>query len=82
MKSVTLYTTRTCPHCLRAKDLLKRKRISFQEIDVTEDTKKREEAEKRYGWMSVPIIVIGDKCIGGADELYRLDQMGELIKYL
>lgn len=79
---VTLYTTRACPHCARAKDLLKRKKISFQEIDVTEDRKKREEVEKRYGWMTVPIIVMGDQCIGGADELYRMERAGELEKYL
>lgn len=75
---ITIYTTRACPHCARAKDLLKRKGISFQEIDVGEDPKKRKEAEERYGWMSVPLIVIGDKCIGGADELYALERRGEL----
>lgn len=77
-KPVTVYTTQHCPHCLRAKGLLKRKGISFQEIDVTEDSKKREEAEARYGWMSVPIIVIGDKLVGGADELFELERKGEL----
>ena len=77
MRSVIIYTTRTCPHCSRAKDLLKRKKIPFQEIDVTEDAKKRKEAEERYGWMTVPIIVIGDKCIGGADELYALERRGD-----
>jgi len=80
-KPVTLYTTRSCPHCARAKELLRRKGISFQEIDVTEDPERRKEAEERYGWMSVPIVVIGDKCIGGADELYRLDREGELEKF-
>ena len=77
-KLVTIYTTQVCPHCARAKDLFTRKGIAFQEIDVTEDRKKREEAERRYGWMTVPIIVIGDKCIGGADELYRMEKSGEL----
>jgi glutaredoxin 3 len=77
-KPVTIYTTRSCPHCARAKDLLKRKGISFQEIDVTEDKEKRDEAEERYGWMTVPIIIIGDHCIGGAEELYRLESSGEL----
>jgi len=46
--------------------------MSFQEIDVTEDSKKRKETEDRYGWMTVPIIVIDGKCIGGADELNKL----------
>ena len=79
MKQVTIYTTRNCPHCTRAKDLLKCRGISFLEIDVTEDKKKREEVKERYGWMTVPIIVIGDKCIGGAQELYEMDRRGELV---
>lgn len=78
MKSVIIYTTRTCPHCSRAKNLLKRKGVSFQEIDVTEDAQKRQEAESRYGWMTVPIIVIGERCLGGAEELYELERKGEL----
>lgn len=81
-KTVTIYTTRNCPHCLRAKDLLKKKKISFQEIDLTEDARRRDEAEARYGWMSVPMIVIGDKFIGGADELYALERKGGLDKNL
>ncbi|MBI2166972.1 MAG: glutathione S-transferase N-terminal domain-containing protein [Candidatus Omnitrophica bacterium] len=81
-KSVSIYTTRTCPHCVRAKDLLKRKGIAFQEIDVTDNAGKRREAEERYGWLTVPIIVIGDQCIGGADELFRLEGAGQLSKYL
>lgn len=78
MKQVTIYTTRYCPHCERAKDLLKRKKIPFREIDVTDDSEKRREAEERYGWMTVPIIVIGDQCIGGAQELYALEREGKL----
>lgn len=81
-KPVTVYTTRACPHCTRAKELLKRRGIPFKEIDVTEDAQKRKEAEERYGWMTVPIVVIGDKCIGGANELYELDRTGELSQYL
>lgn len=81
-KPVIVYTTRYCPHCARAKDLLKRRGIPFQEIDVTEDSRRRREAEERYGWMTVPLIVIGDKCIGGADELHELDRSGKLKDYL
>ena len=80
MSKVIIYTTRFCPHCVRAKDLLKRKGISFEEIDVTEDSDRRQEAEERYGWMTVPIVVIGDQCIGGADELYQLERSGKLAK--
>ena len=81
-KPVTVYTTQVCPHCTRAKDLLKRRGIGFKEIDVTNDPKKRKEEEERWGWMTVPIIVIGDQCIGGADELHELDRTGKLKDYL
>ena len=78
MKQITIYTTRSCPHCLRAKDLLKRKKIPFREMDVSENRKEREDAEARYGWLTVPIIVIGDECIGGAQELYEMERKVEL----
>ena len=45
---------------------------------MTEDRKAREEAEARYGWLTVPMIVIGEKCIGGAQELYEMERRGEL----
>lgn len=80
MSKVIVYTTRYCPHCARAKNLLKKKGISFEEIDVTNDSQKRQDAEKRYGMMTVPIIVIGDKWVGGADELHALEQAGKLDK--
>ncbi len=77
-KSVKIYTTHYCPHCLRAKKILTKKGIPFEEIDVTDDDQKRQEAQDRYGWMTVPIIVIDGKCIGGAQELYDLDKKGKL----
>ena len=79
-KSVTVYTTRYCPYCARAKALLNQKGIPFEEIDVTDDDNKRKEIEERYGHMTVPIIVIGDDFIGGADELYQLERSGQLSK--
>ena len=77
-KSVTIYTTHACPHCARAKDLLKRKGISFREVDLTDNEAERAEMEKKTGWMTVPMIFFGEKFIGGADELYRLERSGKL----
>ena len=77
-KQVTLYTTDYCPYCHRAKQLLKSKNISFEEINLTNDSAKREEMEERTGWMTVPMIFIGAEFIGGADELYGLEESGEL----
>ena len=77
-KSVKVYTTSYCPYCARAKQILSAKGVAFEEIDVTEDDQKRQEAQDRYGWMTVPMVVIGDKFIGGAEELADLDRKGKL----
>jgi glutaredoxin 3 len=81
-KSVIIYTTEYCPHCHRAKMLLERKKIKFQEIDITNDEQTRNEIEKRTGWMTVPMIFIGEEFIGGADDLYALEASGNLDKKL
>ncbi len=77
-----IYTTTYCPHCQRAKDLLKRKGITYREVDITDDEKKRKEVEQRTGWMTVPMIFIGDEFIGGADELSALEASGQLTSKL
>ncbi|MBI3307732.1 MAG: glutaredoxin 3 [Candidatus Omnitrophica bacterium] len=81
-KPVTIYTTSYCPFCTRAKNLLKQKNISFKEVDITEDNKTREAIEKKTGWMTVPMIFIGEEFVGGSDELYALNASGELDKKL
>lgn len=78
MKKVIIYTTDYCPHCHRAKRLLQSKHIPFQEIDVTNDQAIRDEIEEKTGHMTVPIIFIGEEFIGGADELYALEDAGKL----
>ena len=77
-KKVTIYTTTYCPHCRRAKELLKRKKVEFQEVDVTENAQERERLEKKTGWMTVPMIFIGEEFIGGADDLQTLESAGQL----
>ena len=77
-KPVTIYTTAYCPYCTRAKQLLSRKGVIFKEIDLTEDEKIRADLEAKTGWMTVPMIFIGDEFIGGADDLARLEATGEL----
>ena len=79
-KPVTIYTTRACPHCVRAKALLKRKGINFREVDLTDNETERAEMEKKTGWMTVPMIFFGEEFIGGADELYELERTGKLGK--
>lgn len=83
MANVEIYTTKTCPYCVRAKNLLNAKDVDFKEIDVTGDDAGREALLKRSGGMqTVPQIFINGQHIGGSDELYALEQKGELEKLL
>jgi glutaredoxin 3 len=76
---VEIYTTQYCPYCIRAKSLLKRKGVEFEEIDVGGDRKLRAEMEKRAGGRyTVPEIFINDQIIGGYDELQALEDEGDL----
>ncbi len=75
---VTLYVTGWCGYCQRAKSLLTQKNVVFTEIDVDEDAKLREEMLARSGRRTVPQIFIGDRHIGGCDDLFALDGSGEL----
>ena len=75
---VTVYVSDWCPYCQRAKGLLEQKQVVFNEINVEEDEKSREEMIARSNRRTVPQIFIGDKHVGGCDELYALDRSGEL----
>ena len=79
MKPVTIYTTPICPYCVRAKSLLGRKNVAYEEVDVMMDQKAREEMLARSGGArTVPQIFIGDTHVGGCDDLYALDREGKL----
>jgi glutaredoxin 3 len=79
MTDVTIYTTPICPYCARAKRLLKEKGVAYQEIDVFMDAKARAEMEtKSGGGRTVPQIFIGDRHVGGCDDLYALEDEGKL----
>jgi glutaredoxin 3 len=78
MPDVTIYTTLSCPYCVQAKRLLAHKGIAYKEIDVTLDTALRQTMIQASGRRTVPQIFIGERSIGGFDELYELDQSGEL----
>lgn len=82
MKTVTLYTTDTCPYCRSAKALLAGKGVTPQEIDVQRTPGKLEEMLSRSGRRSVPQIFFDDTHIGGFDDLARLDRQGALMSML
>jgi glutaredoxin 3 len=80
---VIVYSTRICPYCVAAKQLLKARSVPFQEVDVSGDDAKRAWlVEATGGRRTVPQIFIGGEPIGGYDELSALDRSGELRKKL
>jgi glutaredoxin 3 len=79
MPRVEIYTTRFCPYCVAAKALLKRKGVSFKEIDLSGDWEQRDEMIKRAnGRQTVPQIFIGATHVGGNDDLHALERAGKL----
>jgi glutaredoxin 3 len=76
--AVTVYVSDWCPYCQRAKGLLSGKNVVFSEINVEDDAKLREEMIARSNRRTVPQIFIGDKHVGGCDDLFELDRSGEL----
>jgi glutaredoxin 3 len=79
MPRIVVYSGPGCPFCDRAKALLKKKGASFEDINVRADPAKLEEMmTKSGGKKTIPQIFIGDKHIGGCDELYALDAKGGL----
>jgi glutaredoxin 3 len=78
MAEVTIYTTPYCPYCVRAKRLLERKGVAYREIDVAYDDQARIRLAEQTGRRTVPQIFIGDRHVGGSDELHDLDARGEL----
>lgn len=79
---VLMYATSWCPYCARARQLLQRKGIAFQEIDVDQFPQARAEMTARSGRHTVPQIFVGETHVGGCDDLYALDARGGLDKLL
>ena len=74
-----MYTTMWCGYCARARGLLNRKGVAFEDIDVEADSAKRDEMLQRAGGRtSVPQIFIDGVHVGGSDDLAALDRAGKL----
>ena len=77
--NVEIYTWQTCPFCIRAKLLLWWKGVRFAEHKIDgDDTARTQMAARADGRRSVPQIFINQQHIGGCDDLYKLDQQGQL----
>jgi len=76
---IVMYSTGWCGYCKRARALLQRKGLGFREIKVDEDPAERQAMISRSGGRrTVPQIFVGDRHVGGFEELYALDKTGEL----
>ncbi len=75
---IVVYSTAFCGWCDRAKALLKRKGIDFKEIRVDESAEARQEMVARSGQRTVPQVFVGEKHVGGFEQLYALERSGEL----
>ncbi len=82
-KKIIVYTTMMCPYCHRAKHLLNKKNVDFEEIDVTFSSEKRANMRKISGGVNtVPQIFIDEYHVGGCDDLYALETEGKLDELL
>ena len=82
MKKVEIYTKSYCPFCRRAKELLQLKNVDFIEYDVTSDPAKEQEMRRRSGRSTVPEIFADGELLGGCDDLFDLEEKGELERRL
>lgn len=79
MPPVTVYTKGWCPYCAAAKELLSGKGVAFDEIEITgREAEKAQMIQRSGGRTTVPQIFIGERHIGGFDDLNALERRGEL----
>ena len=78
MPLVRIYTKRNCPFCVRAKALLDRKGVAYQEIDAEGNDELRLWLAEATGQKTVPQIFAGDRSLGGFSDIQALDQAGKL----
>ena len=80
---IVMYSTQMCGYCQRARNLFERKGAAVHEIKIDEDVKERDIMLQRSGGRrTVPQIFIGERHVGGYDDLAALDRSGELDKLL
>jgi len=82
MAQITLYTTDACPYCVRAKALLEKRELAFEEVNLARDPEGRAKLVELTGMMTFPQIVVGEQPIGGYDQLAAADKSGKLAELL
>lgn len=80
---IQMYTTAVCPYCVRAEQLLRQRGVTdIEKIRIDLEPDRKDEMIARTGRRTVPQIFIGDRHIGGCDDLYAVDRAGELAPML
>lgn len=79
MATVKVYSTPTCPWCVKLKDYLKSRNVDFEDIDVSADRAAAMEMVKKTGQMGVPVALIGDVYIVGFDQARIDEELGKLV---
>lgn len=82
MASVKVYIKDYCTYCTRAKALLDSLNVEYEEIDITNTPEVMEEISQKSGFRTVPQIFVGDKCLGGSDNIHALNDEGRLMAEL
>jgi glutaredoxin 3 len=77
-KRIVVYTADPCARCMKAKDLLRRHDLPFEEVNLTKDPVGRKELIAFTGQMTFPQIIIGHEPLGGLDDLERAAESGRL----
>lgn len=80
--AVTVYTTGFCGYCVRVKSLLNRRGIAFTEVNAEDHPGLREQLLARSGQRTLPQVYVGERYVGGAQELMALDERGELSRLI
>lgn len=75
---IVIYSTRSCPYCVRAKAFFQERNLPFEEIDLTENHSELDRLKQRTGHMTVPQIFIDDIFIGGYTDLIAKIEAGAL----
>ncbi len=79
---ITMYSTRFCPYCIRARMLLDSKKVAYRDIGVDSQPALRREMMQRSGRSTVPQVWIGEQHVGGYEDLARLERQGRLDELL
>lgn len=80
MKKVVVWTFKTCPFCIKAKALLDRLEVDYDEVMIPFGDNRLNELEKKTGCSTLPQIFVDDVFIGDCSKIHELHEQGELIK--